>query len=70
MSDSADDPETSAGADPPAVVRLSQARCPVCQRPTVPRYRPFCSHRCADVDLGHWLTGRYAVPGNPALEED
>lgn len=70
MSHSADDSETGTEADPPAIVRLGQARCPVCQRPTVPRYRPFCSRRCADVDLGRWLTGRYAVPGNPALEED
>ena len=36
--------------------------CPVCDRETDPNYRPFCSRRCADVDLGRWLTGSYAIP--------
>ena len=25
-------------------------------------YMPFCSKRCADVDLNHWFDGSYAVP--------
>lgn len=36
--------------------------CPICARKTDPKYRPFCSRRCADVDLGKWLTGAYAIP--------
>ncbi|TFL16058.1 DNA gyrase inhibitor YacG [Jannaschia formosa] len=36
--------------------------CPICDKPTDSAYRPFCSKRCADVDLGRWLTGGYAVP--------
>ena len=36
--------------------------CPVCQKPTEKAYRPFCSKRCADVDLGRWLNGNYAIP--------
>ena len=36
--------------------------CPICRKPAEPSYRPFCSRRCADVDLGRWLTGGYAVP--------
>jgi hypothetical protein len=40
--------------------------CPVCGRPAAERWRPFCSKRCADVDLGRWLGGRYAIPGEPA----
>lgn len=36
--------------------------CPICDKPAVQAYRPFCSRRCADVDLGRWLTGSYAVP--------
>lgn len=36
--------------------------CPICEKPTDPAYKPFCSRRCADVDLQRWLTGRYAVP--------
>jgi len=35
--------------------------CPVCKAKTDPVYRPFCSKRCADIDLGNWLTGAYAV---------
>ena len=36
--------------------------CPICTDKTDPRYRPFCSRRCADVDLAKWLNGSYAVP--------
>ncbi|WP_339643573.1 DNA gyrase inhibitor YacG [Jannaschia helgolandensis] len=36
--------------------------CPICDKPTDAKYRPFCSKRCADVDLGKWLTGSYAIP--------
>ncbi len=45
--------------------------CPICGKPTQPRYRPFCSRRCADLDLGKWLTGSYAIPAEDpeALEE-
>lgn len=44
--------------------------CPICKdRPATPEYRPFCSKRCADIDLGRWFTGRYAVPGPPATDE-
>ena len=42
-----------------------QPRCPICGKPTVETYRPFCSKHCADIDLGRWLDGRYAVPGEP-----
>ena len=44
--------------------------CPICNRETDAKYRPFCSRRCADVDLGRWLTGGYAIPAEPAAEED
>lgn len=36
--------------------------CPICGKAAEPKYRPFCSRRCADVDLGRWLNGSYAVP--------
>lgn len=35
--------------------------CPICTKPTVGAYRPFCSKRCADLDLGKWLDGAYRV---------
>ncbi|HEV7227152.1 DNA gyrase inhibitor YacG [Brevundimonas sp.] len=44
--------------------------CPICRRaPADAKYRPFCSRRCADVDLQRWLGGVYAVPGEPVEEE-
>lgn len=36
--------------------------CPICAKESVPAYRPFCSRRCADVDLGKWLNEGYAIP--------
>ncbi|SUS08634.1 DNA gyrase inhibitor YacG [uncultured Defluviicoccus sp.] len=46
-------------------------RCPVCGRPRMDRWRPFCSKRCADVDLGRWLGEAYRIPAvEAALEED
>lgn len=45
------------------------AACPICGKPDAPRYRPFCSRRCADVDLGRWLTGGYAIPAEAVEDE-
>ena len=44
-------------------------KCPVCGQPSAANYRPFCSERCADVDLGRWLKGSYRIPGPPAPED-
>jgi hypothetical protein len=44
--------------------------CPICQRRSDPDYQPFCSRRCADVDLGRWLAGSYAIPVAPEEEGD
>lgn len=45
----------------------SGPRCPICSQPAAKEYLPFCSRRCADVDLNRWLTGVYAIP---AVEDD
>ena len=41
--------------------------CPTCQTPVEwspeARWRPFCSERCRLIDLGAWLTGKHAIPG-------
>ena len=37
-------------------------RCPICKAATVHDWRPFCSKRCADIDLGNWASGSYAIP--------
>jgi hypothetical protein len=44
--------------------------CPICGKPVQETYRPFCSKRCADVDLQRWLSGAYVVPGEPEDEAD
>ena len=48
--------------------------CPICNRPLGEhedgfRFRPFCSQRCADIDLGRWLRGAYAIPAAEAEDE-
>jgi uncharacterized protein len=49
--------------EPPANDNASVgSACPICRRPAQLRYKPFCSKRCADVDLNRWLTGKYAIP--------
>jgi len=40
----------------------SAPACPICGRPRVAAYQPFCSKRCADIDLHRWLGGVYAIP--------
>lgn len=36
--------------------------CPICKKPSAADYRPFCSRRCADVDLARWLREDYVIP--------
>ena len=59
-------PKARSGAD--ASKRATSAKrpkCPICGKPAVQDYRPFCSGACADKDLGRWLGGRYVLPGEP-----
>ncbi len=44
--------------------------CPVCGKPTDAAYRPFCSRRCADVDLGRWLNESYRIPAETEDEAE
>jgi endogenous inhibitor of DNA gyrase (YacG/DUF329 family) len=37
-------------------------KCPICGKPAVDQFKPFCSKRCADIDLNRWLTGNYVIP--------
>ncbi len=57
----------------PAKVSMSVSspearKCALCGKPQNPAYRPFCSRRCADIDLGRWLKGGYAIPARPEDE--
>lgn len=42
-------------------------KCAACGKPQAREFRPFCSKRCANLDLGRWLGGGYAIP---AEEQD
>ena len=44
--------------------------CPICQKQTLSDYQPFCSRRCADIDLGNWLEGKYVLSGDKDLESE
>ncbi len=61
-----DDPQS--GPDPAKVAPLRPPRpCPICQKKSRRATYPFCSRRCADLDLNRWLKGAYAIP---VVEED
>jgi endogenous inhibitor of DNA gyrase (YacG/DUF329 family) len=53
-----------------AAARAKTGRCPICGKPRHSDYRPFCSKRCADLDLGRWLAGSYAIPVTEDDDED
>ena len=42
--------------------------CPLCEKSPDPKFRPFCSKRCADLDLGRWMTGSYRIETEDAPE--
>lgn len=45
--------------------------CPICRKPVLAAYRPFCSKRCADVDLARWFREDYTIPAPlTGLEDD
>ena len=50
--------------------KTESAGCPICGKPPEDRYKPFCSARCADVDLNRWLSDVYAVPGSDSPAND
>ena len=53
------------------VVTLKPTRpCPICGKPSTQAHHPFCSARCADIDLNRWLSGSYVIPAESMPEED
>jgi hypothetical protein len=61
-------------AHDPVIPIPSRRTCPICGKPASPHHRPFCSGRCADIDLGRWLKGNYRVeteedPEDPPSED-
>ncbi len=61
-----------------ATRKSRKSDCPICGKPTDSAYRPFCSQRCADIDLARWLGEEYRIPvveedesaGEPGPDED
>ena len=52
-------------------VRLRPRRlCPICSKPSQQKFYPFCSARCAQIDLGRWLGGKYAIAKDDGSEEE
>ncbi len=67
----ADKPQKAAAETGSEEISHGKSRpCPICQHPSVYQYRPFCSRRCADIDLSRWMTGKYAVAGGNADEDE
>ncbi|HEY1309503.1 MAG TPA: DNA gyrase inhibitor YacG [Pseudolabrys sp.] len=50
--------------------KVSAAKCPICGKAAEQAFKPFCSKRCADIDLNRWLSGVYAVPVKEDDDED
>jgi uncharacterized protein len=51
-------------------VRFAARPCPICGKPSSFAERPFCSRRCADIDLHRWFSGTHAIPTQPNAAED
>jgi hypothetical protein len=49
--------------------RLNRRPCPICRKPAVVEFRPFCSRGCRDRDLNAWFDEAYRVPVPPAADE-
>jgi len=68
MSHDTDDHDTDSRVVPLSRRDGGRRRCPICQAPALHRFRPFCSQRCADVDLGRWVKGGYRIETEEAPE--
>lgn len=48
----------------------AERKCPICGKPELAQFRPFCSNRCADLDLGRWLSGDYRIAADEEADFD
>lgn len=53
----------------PKLRLVKHPACPLCGKDRDEKYRPFCSKRCADIDMGRWLKEGYAIPAEEVPEE-
>jgi len=57
-------------AEPPKLRLIKPPKCPICGKPASAEHKPFCSRRCADIDLGRWLKEGYRIPANPITDDE
>ena len=55
---------------PPIRAVRTEAKCPICSKAVTAPYRPFCSKRCADIDLGRWLKEGYRIETDEGPTDD
>lgn len=48
----------------PDPIQKALGKCPICGALSEHDARPFCSRRCADIDLSRWLRGAYVIQGS------
>tara|TARA_B100000405_G_scaffold29114_1_gene20622 strand:+ start:209 stop:412 length:204 start_codon:yes stop_codon:yes gene_type:complete len=48
---------------------MKTEKCPMCKQLSNAKFEPFCSEKCANKDLGNWLTGKYYIPGEKVNDE-
>ncbi|MBL8530690.1 MAG: DNA gyrase inhibitor YacG [Hyphomonadaceae bacterium] len=46
------------------------SKCVICGKPKDEKYKPFCSKRCADVDLNRWFSGKYVISTDEEAPDD
>lgn len=52
------------------IIPLKKTKCAMCDRQATHEFRPFCSRRCANLDLGNWFSETYVIPGTEPLEPE
>ncbi len=55
---------------PPKLRLIKTPKCSICGKPAAPEHKPFCSRRCADIDLGRWLKEGYRIPASPVTDDE
>ena len=60
---------SDAKAEAADVKATSGTKCPQCDALAIKPHTPFCSRRCAQIDLGKWLNEDYRVPADDVMDE-
>ena len=51
---------------------MTVVNCPTCAAKVEwkeeNKYRPFCSERCKQIDLGAWAEEKYVIPAAPPAD--